>query len=397
MKKTLLSSSAIAGAALLATPVATPAFAGTAEVGDNFTVSIGGGMRFSVLVFEQDVRAGRGRGYRFATDEAEVKFSAGGVADNGLEYGFQMELQTQTNDTANSDETWAYLRGNWGEVNIGDQDGAADRMAIGGEDAMPGRGGYDGAVGDVFNLGSGSFNGPGATFTGDASKITYFTPRFYGFQLGASWTPDANHNGGAGINDADTSFENAAEGGINFSEEFSGFGVIVAGTVAWADEREIVGTAGVPLLATGGAAAGSADDAWQWQVGALLSYAGFQLGGAWGGGHNLLATGNTVGTNFIVNDSGQWFDVGLNYSTGPWKFGGGAFYSSAENNAGGVSGPDTEVLIWSIGGNYQVAPGMALASDVNFVDTNNRNGSLTAAGAQNNDGTVFVFSTIFSF
>ena len=389
MKKTLLSSSAIAGAALLAAPVATPAFAGTAEVGDNFTVSIAGGMRFSILAFDQDVRAGRGRGYRFATDEAEVKFSAGGVADNGLEYGFQMELQTQTNDTANSDETWGYLRGNWGEINLGDQDGAADRMAIGGEDAMPGRGGYDGAVGDVFNLPADAFGGPGATFTGDASKATYFTPRFYGFQLGASWTPDANHNGGAPIVDNDSSYENSASGGINFSDEFSGFGVTVAATVAWADERELVG-------AQGAAVAGSLDDAWQYQVGALFSYAGFSLGGAWGGGHNLSGTLVNAGAG-INRDSGWWADVGLNYSTGPWKFGGGYFYSVAENNGGGVAGPDTEVQIISVGGNYQVAPGMALATDVNFVDTDNQNRSLAAGTAVNNDGTVFVFSTIFSF
>ncbi|MEZ5667968.1 MAG: porin [Alphaproteobacteria bacterium] len=389
MKKTLLSSSAIAGAALLAAPVATPAFAGTPEVGDNFTVTIGGSMRFSVLAFDQDVRTGRGRGYRFSTDEAEVKFAAGGVADNGLEYGFEMELQTQTNDAANSDETWAYLRGNWGEVNLGDQDDAADRMAIGGEDAMPGRGGYDGAVGDVFNLPTSGFGGPGATFTGDATKATYFSPRFYGFQIGASWTPDTNHAGGAAIADNDTSFENVASGGLNFSEEFNGFGVILAGTVAYSDSPEIVGALG----STVGADVG---DAWQWQVGALFSYAGFQLGGAWGGGDNLTAT-LVNATAGIVADTGQWYDVGLSYSTGPWKVGGGAFWSSAENNGGGVQGPDTDVAIYSIGGNYKVAPGMEIATDVNFVEVDNRNRSLTAAGAQNNDGTVFVFSTIFSF
>lgn len=362
MKKTLLSSSAIAGAALLAAPVSMPAFAGTAEVGDNFTVKISGGYRFSILAFDQDVRAGRGRGYRFSSDEAEVKFAAGGVADNGLEYGFEMELQTQTNDGNNADETWGYLRGNWGEINLGDQDDAADRMAIGGEDAMPGRGGYDGAVGDVFNFPALSvFNGPGATFTGDATKVTYFTPRFFGFQLGGSWTPDSNHNGGAAPADNDSAFENTASGGLNFAEDFNGFGVILAGTIAWTDSRE-----------NNGADTG---EAWQGQVGALFSYAGFQLGGAYGIGDNLAQS----------TDEAWWADVGLNYSTGPWKVGGGYFYSETDLVAGG----EAEVEIWSVGANYQVAPGMAIASDVNFVDT-------TAPGF-NNDGTVFVLSTIFSF
>lgn len=370
MKKTLLSSSAIAGAALLAAPVATPAFAGTAQVGDSFEVTISGGYRFSVLVYDQDVRTGTGRGYRFASDEAEVKFAAGGVADNGLEYGFEMELQTQTNDGANSDETWAYLRGNWGEVNLGDQDDAADRMAIGGEDAMPGRGGYDGAVGDVFAFGGESVHtAQGTTFTGDATKVTYFTPRFFGFQLGASFTPDSSHSGGAAQDDDDSAFEQTISGGLNYSEDFNGFGVTLALTGAWADSREAVGALGSTVGADTG-------EAWQAQVGGLFSYAGFSLGAAYGLSDNL-ATGA---------DDAWWTDVGLNYATGPWKAGGGFFYSETDRVAGGQS----EVMIWSIGANYQVAPGMALASDVNFVDVDN-------AAAADNEGTVFVFSTVFSF
>jgi outer membrane protein OmpU len=364
MKKTLLSSSAIAGAALLAAPVATPAFAGTAEVGDNFTVTISGGYRFSVLVYDQDVRDGRGRGYRFSSDEAEIIFSAGGVADNGLEYGFEIELQAQTDDGANADETWAYLRGNWGEINLGDQDDAADRMAIGGEDAMPGRGGYDGAIGDVFVFGGEAAHvAQDTTFTDDATKITYFTPRFFGFQAGVSWTPDTSHNGGAAPNDVDTSFENSVSGGINFAEDFNGFGVILAATGAFSDSAEADG------VDTG--------EAWVAQFGGLFSYAGFQLGAAYG-----IADNRVPG----VTDDSWWADVGLNYSTGPWKIGGGFFYSETDLVAGGTA----EVEIWSIGANYQVAPGMALATDVNFVDADNVN-------APDNEGTVFVFSTIFSF
>ena len=374
MKKTLLSGSAIAGAALFAGPVAMPAVAATADVGDNFVVTIAGGYRFSVLAFDQDVRTGNGRGYRFASDEAEIIFSAGGVADNGLEYGFEMELHTQTDDTNNSDETWAYLRGNWGEINLGDQDDAADRMAIGAEDAMPGRGGYDGAIGDVFSYPTPAnapvFTLQEASVTGDASKITYFTPRFYGFQLGGSWTPDSGHHGGgAGNTDNDTDYENVGSAGLNYSEDFNGFEVTVAATYEFADEQEIAGA--------------SIGDAHRWQGGALVGYAGFQLGVSYGGADANIA------------DTGWWTSVAANYSTGPWKVGGGYFFSQAENGSGGTAGGDTEVEIWTVGGNYQVAPGMELASDVNFITADN----ITRTGGpdSDNDGTVFVFSTIFSF
>jgi outer membrane protein OmpU len=368
MKKTLLSSSAIAGAALLAVPVATPAFAGTAEVGDSFTVTISGGYRFSILAFDQDIRpVGNGQGYRFASDEAEVKFAAGGVADNGLEYGFEMELNTQTDDGANADETWAYLRGNWGEINLGDQDDAADRMAIGGEDAMPGRGGYDGAIGDVFNFsGENNFTGNGATFTGDSTKVTYFTPRFFGFQLGASFTPDSGHDGGEAPSDADTGEMEVGSLGLNYAEDFNGFGVIVAGTLVYSDNVEIAGI--------------EVDERYQYQAGLLLSYAGFQIGAAYGGDERPSAVGST--------EEAWWADVGLNYSTGPWKIGGGYFYSETDDDVAG--GDDPNVSIISVGANYQVAPGMAIASDVNYVEEDN-------AVAPDNEGTVFVFSTIFSF
>ena len=55
-------------------------------------------------------------------------------------------------------------------------------MAIGGEDAQAGTGGIDG---DTNNLVQ--FETPD---TGDDAKVTYFTPRVVGFQLGASFTPD---------------------------------------------------------------------------------------------------------------------------------------------------------------------------------------------------------------
>ncbi len=388
MKKTLLSSSAIAGAALISAPA--QAFV---ESGDNLTVSLSGSYRFSVIVYDQDVRTGTGRGYTFRSDESEIAVSFDNVADNGLEYGGVIEIATQTDDGNNADETWAYLRGNWGEINIGDQDDAADRMAIGGEDAMVGRGGYDGAVGDVFFRG-GVFTGPGATFTGDATKATYFTPRVFGFQAGASWTPDSGHAGGTAVNDDnDANVENAYSLGLNFSEDFNGFGVTLAGTWVGGD-AEFTNPAG------GAAFAADIGDAAQYQVGALLSYAGIRLGAAYGGGDNLAAA--VVGGTLVEVDAGYWWDVGLSYGTGPWSLGVGVFMAEANNNHLGVAGaPDTTTDIYSITAGYDIAPGMSLATDFNWVEADNP-GRVAApvvgsATPPSNDGFVWVVSTIFGF
>jgi len=64
MKKTLLASSALVGASLLAAP----AMAGTVGSKDEMSVTLGGTFWFSVGIYEEDVSAGRGRGYRFGVN-----------------------------------------------------------------------------------------------------------------------------------------------------------------------------------------------------------------------------------------------------------------------------------------------------------------------------------------
>ncbi len=66
MRKLLLASTALVGASMLAAP----AMAGTPTVSDDFSVSIGGNLRFSVLIVDQDLSTGRGQGYKFRSDES---------------------------------------------------------------------------------------------------------------------------------------------------------------------------------------------------------------------------------------------------------------------------------------------------------------------------------------
>ncbi len=128
----------------------------------------------------------------------------------------------------------------WGRIELGDQDDAGDRMFVGGEDAMDaGRGGYNGAVSDVFNFGSisGDIDGPGLSPTSDDTKIIYFTPRFAGLQLGVGWTPDTGQDGGEGISDNDGDFENVYSLGVNYQNTFNGVGITVAGVYFGGDSE----------------------------------------------------------------------------------------------------------------------------------------------------------------
>ncbi len=378
MRKLLLASTALVGASMLAAP----AMAGTPTVGDDFSVSIGGNLRFSLLIYDQDRSSGRGQGYLLKSGESEVSFKARGTAENGLNYGFDLEIQTQTNDTTNADETWMFIDGGdaWGRVELGDQDDAADRMHVAGEDAMDaGRGGYNGAVGDVFNFGSGGImKSPSLSPSSDATKIIYFTPRFGGVQLGASWTPDNGQIGGSGPSDNDGDFSNVFSLGVNYQNTFNGTGITVSGVYFGGD--------GEPNTSGGANTGTSVEDVEIWAVGALVTFAGFEFGVGYAD-HN--DTGLAEPTNGA--DKGTWWDVGLNYKTGPWTVGAGYFHGE-KDYANTVTTGDAEVDIFSIGFDYSVAPGWKIESDINFIEAEN----IDTTGTDN-DGTVFVLSSTMSF
>jgi predicted porin len=296
-----------------------------------------------------------------------------GTADNGLEYGFDIELQTQTDDTVNADETWMFLEGGWGRVELGDQDGAADRMFVGGEDNVSGRGGYNGDVGDVFNFGAINTDSPALAITGDNTKVTYFTPRFAGFQFGTSWTPDTSQDGGDDT-DGDDAVGNDSvyELGLNYQNTFGDIGITVAGVYIGGDHEN----------------SGVVEDPEVWGAGIDLSYAGFELGFGYA---DRNETNITTAATAAGADAGQWWDVGLRYTTGPWQVGVGYFQSSEDNIA---PASESEVKIFTIGADYTIAPGWRVEGDVNFIEADN---ITQTAPAVDNDGTVFAIATIMTF
>jgi len=127
MKKTLLASSALVGAAL----IAAPAYAGTVGSKDAMSVNVSGMLWFSVALADEDISAGRGRGYRFQINESEVHVNARNTADNGISYGVSLELNGGAGE-GGTDEAWVFLSSDsWGRLELGDQDDATNRMRLG--------------------------------------------------------------------------------------------------------------------------------------------------------------------------------------------------------------------------------------------------------------------------
>ena len=386
MKKVLLASTAIVGATL----IAAPAFA-QPVVSDMYEVTISGNLRVSLVGANEDFEAvaNSDRGYNLKSDESEVAFSASASMDNGIQYGFQLELQTQTNDTTNSDETWGFIDGFFGRIELGDQDDAADRIFVGGEDAGAGRGGFNGDAFALVNTGA-AITGIGVNATGDATKVIYFTPRVAGVQGGISFTPDSGQVGSDGGGaDTGSDFEEVISVGANFSQSHSGVTVTVAG-IGEFGEAETATTNDIERLGFGG----------------KIDYMGFS--GAVGFVDNadtgISSAAATTGSSANGADAGYAISVGASYSTGPWKI--GVAYLHGESDAGtfdatGTSIADPESNIVSVGGNYAVAPGLDIAADINFFSLENSLSSDGASAATTNnrdqDGTSFVLSASFGF
>lgn len=394
MKKTLLATTAIVGATLLAAP----ANAGTVGSRDSFNVSLGGMMWFSAFLRDEDTSATDGRGYGFTVSESEIWVNADATADNGIKYGVHTELQSGGDDGGNADEVWAYLDSDaWGRIEMGDQDDATNRMQMGAWNAVKGASGPFGGLGALNTV----FDGNGTDTlqsradwqiftTADATKVTYFSPRFSGFQIGASYTPDSGENSGGGAftdADDDGDFENVLGISANYTGKFNdevSFGL----SAGWETGEDEVANPQVFTPTT-------AEDLSIWGVGGRVDFAGFTIGAHYRDyGDVFLTAAQTA----LGADSGDQWSVGVGYQAGPW--GVSAWYLKGEKNNTTTSpagAGETEVTRYGLGAGYAVAPGWALRAELEFDNVDNATTAVGVGGTTDSDGKGFLLVNRFVF
>ncbi len=355
--------------ALVAALAFTPATAGTVGSGDNLEVSLFGEVRFQINHRSQDDSAGFGRGFQFVTDEGELGIEARNTADNGILYGVEIVLNVNTDDTTNGDKVFAFIDSdNFGRIQLGDNDNAADSLFVDGADVIAARGGYDGEVSDVFNFGN--WIGVGTDNVGKSTKITYFTPNIAGFTLGASFTPDTGAAGASfGEVDNNGSFEKVFDIAGNFVGEFGDLEIVIAAFGEFGDSEDPA-VEGPETLGIGG----------------TIAYGGFSFGA----GYTDFGEAGTNQTTDPGTDAGSWWDVGLGYRSGPWGVSVGYYEATFEHGAGV---PDHTNKVLTFDADYEVAPGWTTAASLSFNEAENRDG----VAGDDNDGHSFIFYNIFGF
>ncbi|NIJ43303.1 putative porin [Parvibaculum indicum] len=387
MKKILLGTTALVSAGLVAGP---------ALAGDPLSVSVSGSVVTGFYVVDADDAVG-GTGYqdtKVALVARNIDIIAEGTLDNGMTAGVDAKLMlgsdwnTIHNVASPSGVTFrqlfAYLEGGFGRFEIGGVDGAAYKMHYTSPWFVPGNGVDSPNIYNGVTSTGGSASTRLSTFSlmaTDANKVTYFTPRFAGFQLGASYTPDVTQSttgprasgrgvlpaltGGAGVGPVTDVFEIAAN---------------YAGTIGGLD----VGVDGFYVDGDGNA---TNADPKEYGFGASLGYMGFTLGGAWYQNEDIAGPTNygAFTPSASLSDAGseiQTWTVGVSYGTGPWTVGVAYIESQDDSSATSAFGSNgAETQAWQVGGGYSLGSGVDLGLDVQFTSDK------SAAGAPTYDST----------
>ncbi len=398
MKKILLGTTGLIGAALLA----------SAASAETPKVTLGGFSDFQAGYVSQDLDAtgiGAPKDFSFRNDN-EVSVHVDGKTDTGLGYGAVIDLEADTtpdadNQGVNAARTFTYLEGNWGRAELGGNKSAAATMRVDASSVAVATGGINGAwtyfvtnpagTADFISTSKlvtehGATDTYGNESTYNATKVTYYTPSFWGLQAGVSYTPGVSYDGTIGRGQSVATIGN------------TGYNDVIDAGLTWStaiDKDWKLGLAGTYETANAdvaGATFNTTTDSWN--VGASLGYLGWQVAGSYGNWNNAALTSTAVatipgtpGTSATATGDGSYWTAGLGYDAGP--VGLSATYLNSTLDAVGGGNNDFSNLVF--GADYKLAPGLTPYAEVSLFDAS------TAGAVANNNGTVVLVGTQIAF
>ena len=301
-----------------------------AEAGE-IEILAGGELQFGITTAAEDqLSDGEGdRGYAFFAD-SELYIEANVSPSEDLEIGAEVVLNADADvEDVNAEETFMFVEGAFGLMQLGRTEGAEDAMALGADTIAAGTGGIDG---DTENLGEVAIVG-----SEDAAKISYFTPRLFGVQAGLSFTPDTGGDEGS-PNDIEEDEE------LEDLEDHLGLGVNFVAELGHVE---------LGLTAIG--SYGNSEDP------ARADLDAFAVGGTLGIGD--VEFGSSYGKNNEAED----FEFGTaGVTVGIGEANAGVGYNYLDEKADGI----THVI--AISGDMGLLEGVELQADVSYADPEDR-------------------------
>ena len=295
--------------------------------------------------------------------DSEIQFNGRATLDSGVKIRARAELEGQIGGGGDRiDEYFLSLSGSFGNIILGGTGGAPVKMLTGLS------GSWATGVGDTHAFDSddwvGSVAGRG-TFpviqhsrldTGDANKATYLSPKFEGFQIGLTYSPNKVNDDSSSRVKAETGIHDGLEGAVSYSGKFGdvGFGI------------------GAGMTTYQGSNDGMKADESDWLVAGRLDF----------GGGFRVAIAHKRTTNDDESTQGQLTDAGVRYVAGANQFSlvgsvgemddGGASYTAVTGSYARALGPGVKLhinLIWneSDDGGATENGGVAAVSGVKVV------------------------------
>ena len=296
--------------------------------------------------------------------DAEIHFNGRATLDSGMKIHARVELEGMDEHASGRadlgfaqdpiDEYFLSVSGSFGQIVLGGTGGAPVRMLSGlsgswatgvGESLAFNNAwvppAHDGRV--HYNLQHVRLD------TGDGEKVTYISPKFGGFQVGMTYSPDDHDSQGDSQDriDAGTDHHDGLEGAVSYKGKFGdvGFGV------------------GAGMTAYQGPNDGSAEDKSDWVVAGSLDF---------GGGFRVSVAHKRV-TNDDETQQSQLTDAGVRYVTGANQF-------SLVGSVGEMDNSDESHT--AILGSYArtLGPGVKIHMNLLWNDTSNDDGSVNNSG-----------------
>jgi hypothetical protein len=374
--------------------------AGTAVAADKISLGLGGYWRAAVHVGDTNNDAATGaagesdfRNHGFG-QESEIYFSGKTTLDNGIKFGVMVQLEGETSGDQ-MDNSYIWSEGAFGRVEYGETWGVSLMMSKGSVgDMLDGHGDFASQNGVVLPNGQflDSYGGAAGMIATPEQKMSYYSPRMGGLQIGISYIPENNPG------------NNATGGGLNAQAD----GTIGSELVdVAANYTTKVGTASIDAFgsvfkskaeaaAVGGAAGKDVDG---YSVGAQVGISGFRVGGRYTKFNDMAGVGAAPIAAAAASLDRTSYRAGVDYGMGPWRV--GVMYMHMEQQVAGPgvtrSARSDEVDYTSVGGSYNLGPGIKMFGGVQFYDAQDSANVANASPQTEASSTVGVIGTKLSF
>lgn len=295
----------------------------------------------------------------------ELTLSADMKIEGGPAVGMSMELLGDRFDANQVQESYLYISGDWGRVNLGEEDGIAYLLQV---TAPPADDRIDGArpkIGAFSTVTLGGTLRYGHNDFGRTNKLTYMTPVIDGLQAGASFVPSPSEGDRDGIsaaavgNTTGTDLENAWEIAARYTHDMSAIRLTLgAGFSRGAQELQEAGE----------------EDRKRFNAGMTLSWNDLHVGTSFG-----------IANNAADNNDTETRVIGARYAMG--SYAAGVTYLNQSNENATLN---EDIDRWTVGLVYDVGSGLTFrgayqhqaAENLGGTDTADHDGSLFSVGSQ---------------